>query len=45
MLIIIWLCFEINYKKLDGRNEMQTLLIASVAFALFIVCPRMAGNN
>jgi len=22
---------------------MQTLLIASVAFALFIVCPRMAG--
>ena len=24
---------------------METLLIVSVAFALFIVCPRMAGSS
>jgi len=30
-------------KSSDGGDKMQTLLIVSVAFALFIVCPRMAG--
>jgi len=27
----------------NERGKMQQLLIVSVAFALFIVCPRMAG--
>ena len=26
-----------------GKNKMYVLLITSIAFALFIVCPRMAG--
>ena len=30
-------------KSSDGGGKMEPLLIVSVAFALFIVCPRMAG--
>ena len=36
----------INHEKNKSSNrggKMETLLIVSVAFALFIVCPRMAG--
>ena len=32
-----------NEKSSEGGSKMKPLLIVSVAFALFIVCPRMAG--